>query len=136
MKAWQVGYRLQFGWLLVIVGLPSCTKWQVQQVPPRQLLAEGQPDKIRVARNDTRKVVLQRPEIRGDSLYGIRDESALRLDKAGRQTSRHGAHEAMALAEVQNVAVRKTNPVTTGLLVGAGVALGFFAISLSQLDDR
>ena len=134
MQNSQVGHRLQFGWLLVMVGLSSCTKWQVQQVPPRQLLADGQPEKIRVARNDKVKVVLQRPEIRGDSLYGIRDESALRLDRAGRQTTRHGAHEAMALVDIQNVAVRKTDPVTTGLLVGAGVALGFFAIGLSQVD--
>ena len=134
MKNSQVRHRLQFGWLLVVVGLPSCTKWQVQQVPPRQLLADGRLEKIRVVRNDNVKVVLQRPEIRRDSLYGIRDESALRLDKAGRQTSRHGAKETMALVDVQNVAVRKTDPVTTGLLVGAGVALGFFAISLSQLD--
>ena len=79
-------------------------------------------------------IVLQRPEILGDSLYGVRDDRSLRLDAAGHQTSRHGAREAMALVDVRTIAVRKIDPVTTGLLVAAGAGVGAFIVGLSQLE--
>jgi len=34
------------------------------------------------------------------------------------------------------VAVRKIDPVTTGLLIGVGVAAGVFLIGLAQLGDQ
>ena len=67
MKIGQIGKRLGYGWVLVIAHLSACTKWQVQQVSPQQLLAQGQPEKLRVSLADNTEVVLQAPEIRGDS---------------------------------------------------------------------
>ena len=82
MKLGQIGKGLGYGWVVVFAYLSACTKWQVQQVSPQQLLIQGQPEKLRVSLVDNTEVVLERPEIRGDSLYGVRDESALRLDYA------------------------------------------------------
>jgi len=136
MKFGQIGKRLGYGWVLVFAYLSACTKWQVQQVSPQQLLIHGQPEKLRLSLVDNTEVVLRRPEIRGDSLYGVRDESELRLDYASGRPPSHGAPAALPLADVEKVAVRKINPVTTGLLVGVGVAAGAFLIALAQLGDQ
>jgi hypothetical protein len=136
MKFGQIGKRLGCGSVLVFAYLSACTKWQVQQVSPQQLLTQGQPEKLRLSLVDNTEVVLRRPEIRGDSLYGVRDESALRLDYASGRPPSHGASAALPLADVEKVAVRKINPVTTGLLVGLGVAAVYFVIGLAQLGDQ
>src|SRR5215203_3431729 len=136
MKIGQIGNRLSYGWVLVFAYLCACTKWQVQQVSPRELLTQNQPEKLRVSLVDNTEIVLRRPEIGGDSLYGVRDEPGLRLDDTGQPTSRHGAPETLPLADVEKVAVRKIDPVTTGLLVGVGAAAGAFLISLAQMGDE
>jgi hypothetical protein len=133
MKIGQIGKRLGYGWVLVFAYLSACTKWQVQQVSPQQLLAQGQPEKLRISLPDNTEVVLQRPEIRGDSVYGVRDESGLRPGGPRRPPS-HGTHAALPLADVEKVEVRKIDPITTGLLVGVGVAAGVFVIGLTQID--
>jgi hypothetical protein len=135
MKTKPIGKRLVYGWVLVFAYLPACTKWQVQQVSPEQLITQHQPEKLRVSLVDKTEVVLQRPEMRGDSLYGVRDESGLRLDYASGRPPSHGAPAALPLTDVEKVAVRKIDPITTGLLVGAGVAAGVFLIGLAQLDE-
>ena len=134
MKIGQIGKRLGYGWVLVFAYLSACTKWQVQQVSPQQLLTQHQPEQLRVSLVDNTEVVLRRPEIRGDSLYGVRDESGLRLG-APRRPPSHGAPAALPLADVEKVAVRKIDPVTTGLLVGVGVFAGAALIGLAQLED-
>jgi hypothetical protein len=135
MKIGEIGKRVGYGWVLVFAYLSACTKWQVQQVSPQQLLAEGQPEKLRVSLADNTEVVLQRPEIRGDSLYGVRDESGLRPG-APRRPPSHGTAAALPLADVEKVAVRTLNPVTTGLVVGLGVAASIVVIGLAQMGDR
>ena len=112
----------------------ACTKWQAQPAPPPQLLAERQPDKIRVTRTDRSRAVLLRPGVVNDSMYGVLDESRVRIDRDGPRASRHGAREAIALSQVSEVAIRKTDPVGTSLLVASGLFLGYFLISLNNLD--
>jgi hypothetical protein len=135
MKIGQIGRCSGGGWVLVFAYLSACTQWEVQQVSPQQLLTQGQPEKLRVSLVDSTEVVLRHPEIRGDSLYGVRDESALRLDYASGRPPSHGAPAALPLADVKNVAVRKINPVTTGLLVSVGAAAVYFAIELARVGD-
>jgi hypothetical protein len=48
--------------------LAGCTQWQVQSVPPQQLVATRHPGRIRVTRPDSTKVVLTDPVIVGDTL--------------------------------------------------------------------
>jgi len=118
---------------IFLAGTAAFTKWQVQPASPQQLLSERLPEKIRVTRTDHTQVVLMRPGVVTDSVYGILDESRVRLEQAGGQVSRHGAREAIAFRDVGEIAIRKTDPVTTSLLVATGVAAGYFAIALGQL---
>ena len=120
--------------VLLMAGTGACTKWQVQSASPQQLLSEHRPNKIRVSRTDQSQAVLMRPSVVNDSVYGILDESHVRLDDAGSGMNRHGVREAISLTEITEIAIRKTDPVTTSLLVASGVALGFFAISLGNLE--
>ena len=136
MKMGQIGKRLGYAWVLVFAYLSACTMWQEQQVSPQQLLTQGQPEKLRVSLVNNTEVVLRRPEIRGDSVYGVRDESDLRLDYASGRPPSHGAPAALPLADVEKVAVRKINPATTGLLVGLGIAAVYFVVALAQLGDQ
>lgn len=127
-------HRQHFGWLLLITGaLCACTKWQVQAISPQQLLTERRPDKVRVTRTDRNNVVLKRPQIVGDSLYGFADVSGLELG-GYRRTKRAGAQEAMALADVDRIAIRKTDPVTTALVVApvVGISWVLFGLAMNQ----
>jgi hypothetical protein len=134
MKNLRLKLRLGFCWSFGAAAAPACTKWQVQSAAPQQLLAENRPEKIRITRTDRSRVILQRPEIINDTLYGVRDDSRLRLDREGNPASRHGAREAVALPDVVDVALRKTDPVTTGLLVAAGIGVGVFLVELDNLE--
>jgi hypothetical protein len=67
-------------------------------------------------------------------MYGVLDESRVGFDRAGSQMSRHGAREAIALSQVSEVAIRKMDPVGTSLLVASGLFVGYFVISLGNLD--
>ena len=120
--------------LPLLIGTVACTKWQVQSASPQQLISERRPKKIRVTRTDHTQAVLTRPSVVNDSVYGILDESHARLDKAGSQVSRHGAREAIALGDVDEVAIRKTEPIGTSLLVASVLAAGYFAIALGNLE--
>jgi len=76
---------------------------------------------MRVTRNDSSRIVLQRPEIVGDTVYGV--------PRDGR-TAAWSPRPAVALTDVSEVAVRRVNVVTTSVLafgtlvVAAYVALG------------
>lgn len=118
----------------LMIGTAACTKWQVHSASPQQLISERRPQKIRVTRTDHTQAVLMRPGIVNDSVYGILDESRARLDKAGSQVSRHGAREAIALGDVDEVAIRKTEPIGTSLLVASILAAAYFAVALGNLD--
>ena len=107
----------RFGRLVLLTAsLTACTKWQVQAVSPQQLLAEGQPAQVRITRADQTAIVLHHPELVGDTLYGIA------RDGAGPTEPRQGVPH----SDVAQVAIRKKDPLATGLLVfgSAAVAAG------------
>lgn len=106
----------------------ACTHWKVQSAFPEQVVSR-RPQKVRVTRNDSSRVVLRRPEIVGDMLYGaLRD---------GR-TAAGSPRPAVALTDVSEVAVRRVSVVRTSVLafgtlvVAAYVALG---LALSYRAD-
>jgi len=70
MKIEQIGKRLGYGWVLVFAYLSACTKWQVQQVSPQQILAQSQPAKLRVSLVDKTDIVLQRPRYAATACMG------------------------------------------------------------------
>jgi hypothetical protein len=92
--------------------LPACTRWQVEPVAPAELVSQ-KPSIVRLTLPDSSHLVLTDPVVRGDSLYGHRQK----LNQAlGRRP------EAVALAQVQEIAVPRQDPTKTTLL-GFGVAV-------------
>jgi hypothetical protein len=116
------------GLVLAAWSSSACTHWKVQSAFPEQVVSR-RPQKVRVTRDDGSRMVLRRPEIVGDTLYGVqRDEQAA----AG------SPRPAVALTDVSEIAVRRVNVVTTAVLalgalvVAAYVALG---LALSNVGD-
>ena len=117
----------RFGRLVLLTAsLTACTKWQVQAVSPQQLLAERQPARVRITRADHTTIILRHPELVGDTLYGIGRDSA---GPAGRR-------QGVPLSDVAQVAIRKQDPLATGLLalgsaaLAAGIGVLIWASSL------
>ena len=106
----------------------ACTHWKVQSAFPEQVVSR-RPQKVRVTRNDSSRVVLRRPEIVGDTVYGA--------PRDGR-TAAGSPRPAVALTDVSEVAVRRVSVVRTSVLafgtlvVAAYVALG---LALSYRAD-
>ena len=106
-KAWLVTRIAFLGMLLV-----GCTQWQVQDISPQQLVATQHPNRMRVMRRDSTKVVLTDPEIVHDTLFG--------LEVGQSPASAH--RDGIPLHDVAHVSVRKSDPVATGALIGLPVA--------------
>ena len=96
--------------------LPACSTWRTQPVAPQELLETQHPRSIRVTQTDGSQLILEEPEIQGDTLYGRAWEPV-----GGRAAER----TSMALAHVEQVSIRKTDGTKTGLLVLGGVAAAF-----------
>lgn len=58
------------GLVLAAWSSSACTHWKVQSAFPEQVVSARRPQKVRVTRNDSSRIVLRRPEIVGDTLYG------------------------------------------------------------------
>jgi len=99
--------------VLLTASLTACTKWQVQAVSPQQLLAEGQPAQLRITRADQSAIILHHPELVGDTLYGsVRDGAASAEPR-----------QQVAVSDVAQLAIRRTDPLATGLLALGSAAL-------------
>jgi len=108
-------HRSVISCLFALVYLPACTSWQVGTPTPAQFVQREHPATVRVTRTDGRKVVLDSPAVRGDSLVGRLADDSVRVS-------------AMALSEVSSVAVRKTSAGKTVLLT-AGILVGTLVIA-------
>jgi len=97
--------------LLLLLGFvllsSGCHSWQVQSVPPAELLAAPSPPaEIRLKLLDSTQVVLREPRLTGDSVAGMVK----------------GARAAVPVAHVAQVAVRRFSAGRTVGLVAASVA--------------
>jgi hypothetical protein len=95
----------------------ACTHWKVQSAFPEQVVSR-RPQRVRVTRNDSSRIVLRRPEIVGDTLYGV--------PRDGRAAA-ESPRPAVALADVREVAVRRVSVVRTTALALGTLALAAFA---------
>jgi hypothetical protein len=92
--------------------------WNTQEASPQQVLEDEQPDKVRVTLSDGSQVVLEEPEVSGDTLTGV---------ATGQQRS-------IPLADVSALAVRKADAsrtlgaVVDGLVVTAAF-VAFFGVA-------
>ena len=88
--------------LLAAMALNGCSRWQVQQVTPQQLISDRSPRSVRIRQHSGPLVVLREPFLRGDTILG----------RSGR------SERAVSLIDVHEVSIRRTDPVkTTGLVV-------------------
>ena len=105
--------------LLVATTLSACTSWQVQQVTPEQVVSAQRPKTVRVQRIDGSRVVVDNPRIDSDALAGA---------SKGKPTS-------VPLADIHQLAVRRTSTgKTIGLVVGL-VAIPFVIVGAVCVID-
>jgi hypothetical protein len=100
----------------------ACTHWKVQSAFPEQVVSR-RPEKVRVTRDNGSRIMLRRPEIVGDTMYG-----APRNGRASAGSPR----PAVALTDVSEIAVRRVNVVgTTVLSLGTLALAGVIALGLA-----
>jgi hypothetical protein len=99
---------------LIVTGQAACSSWHVESASPAQVL-ESHPGKVRVRRTDGTHLVLSHPHVVQDSLVG----------------QVHGQPGAVALVEVDDVAVRRGSALKTGGLVFGILAAPVAALGLA-----
>jgi hypothetical protein len=105
--------------------------WQTAPSAPAALIAAERPEVVRITRSDSSRLVLWRPIIRQDTLYGSAELAA--GDSA--QGSR-----AIPLGDITAVETRRSDPTKTtllgtGILVGTFTALCLFGDTFGCGDD-
>jgi len=104
----------------------GCTHWKTQSVFPADYVIARQPPVVRVSRTDGRRVVLHRPLVVGDTMYGLP-----RNRKADPST-----RPAVPVSEIDAIAVRRIDPwATVGLTLGVA-AVGAVAVVVAIYDER
>jgi len=92
--------------LLLPCQLAACTSWKAQEPAPEQVLANQQPDKLRVTLTDGSRFVLDQPVVLNDTLSGISKGEPVRIP----------------LADVSRLELRDSDTAKT--IGGAVAALG------------
>jgi hypothetical protein len=100
---------LQRAVTLVFLGsqVTACTSWTTQSVSPEEFFRGRTADEVRITRADSTKVVLVRPRLVGDSVLGDSVDAIL------------SQKNAVPLADIQSVAVRRKDPTKTTLRLGS-----------------
>ena len=112
--------------LLVSMMVGGCTHWKTQPVFPAEYVIARHPPMVRVSRTDGRRVVLHRPAVVGDTMYGVP-----RNRKADPSTG-----PAVPLSEIDAIAVRRIDPWgTIGVTLGVA-AVGAIAVLGALYDQR
>lgn len=102
--------------------LSACSSWRAQSITPQRVITERQPTAAWVTRGNRRSVLLERPEIRRDSIVGW---------------GRSAGIVAIPLAEVTRISIREPDGgKTAGLVLGitAAVGGGLYFVILSALS--
>jgi hypothetical protein len=63
--------------------LAACTSWKTQEIAPEQVLAEEQPDTVRVTLTDGLQVEVYQPAVSGDTFMGLREGQQVSIPLAG-----------------------------------------------------
>jgi hypothetical protein len=72
--------------LLLPTYLAACTTWKTQEASPQQVLADEQPDRVRVELADGSRIVLEHPVVSGDTLMGVEERWSARKRVPGNET--------------------------------------------------
>lgn len=117
VRSWYSRRAGVTGLVLAAWSSSACTHWKVQSAFPEQVVSR-RPHKVRVTLNDSSRIVLRRPVIAGDTMYGA--------PRNGR-VSAGSPRPAVALSDVGDVAVRRVNVVSTVALTLGTLAVAAFA---------
>jgi hypothetical protein len=93
--------------------LTGCTTWHPEAVAPEEVIERKHPAQIRIDRVDGQRMVLYRPEVRDDSLWGGTTATSRKPEKA------------VPLQQIRSVATAHLNAgKTAGLVLGLAAAVG------------
>ena len=99
--------------LTLSLTIPACQSWHTEEIAPQQVLDTRQPQSLRVILADSSEVVLNAPELRGDTLLGV---------------ARNGGELRVPLDSVRFTETRRFSAGRTiGLVLGLG-ATAFLAL--------
>jgi hypothetical protein len=104
--------------LLALCGV-GCQSWHTQQLAPEAFLAVRHPTQLRITMADGSQVVIEQPELQGDTLVGIG----------------HGQRERVPVTDIRALATRGDNPVGTLALIVAGGAVAYAAFLVIFLSN-
>ena len=109
--------------VLVVLQLSGCTSWNVETLPPAELISQKHPDRLRVEQLDGKRVMIYGPEVQGDSLRG-------------RPSASSKGSRAVTLASVSSVSTWHFSAgKTLGLTLGVvAVAAAAALIALASWD--
>ena len=91
----------------LLLVLSGCSHWRVHQPGPASLISQRNPERVQVVARDSTRLLLDRPQVVGDSLVGTAD----------------GARVALALTDIATVSERRTHVLATAGLTYALVAV-------------
>jgi hypothetical protein len=91
--------------LLAVSTLSACTSWHTQ--PLAEVIAKPQSHDVRVDRADGTRLVIVKPQATADSLVGTSG----------------GKPAGVALTDIRQIAVRRSDGTKTGILILGGVVL-------------
>lgn len=120
--SWVRKYALLLG---ICLGFPGCSQWRVETIPAAELVERDHPARVRL-RFEGRREVLYRPEVRGDSLWGVEN---LRSRSAARAVALAGVTQ----VETSHFSVGRTAKLVLG--AGAAVGLAFLIMIASIAND-
>lgn len=108
--------------LVIVCVLTGCTSWRAQSITPQRVIADRHPTAAWVTRGNRPSVLLERPEIRRDSIVGWEPSAGI---------------VAIPLAEVTRISIREPDGgKTAGLIISITVAVGvgLYFVILSALS--
>jgi len=111
--------------ILLPCSLLACATWKTHEASPQQVLADEQPDKVRVTLTDGSQVVLKQPVVSGDTLTGLsaRTPPPGISAAAARRAMREGQQVSIPLASVSGLELHK-GEIGKTILLGTGIVVG------------
>ena len=114
--------------LVAGLGLAACATWQPATVPAPQVILEEQPSSVRLTLRDGERMVLDKPELRADSIIGEQTSTTTSRGPNGRTvtTVTDIQTRSVPLAAVSRLDVRHTNvaaAIFTTIPLGLAVML-------------
>jgi hypothetical protein len=86
---------------MLLLPLAGCTKWTpVTPTPVGEFISEEEPRRLRIVSVDGRRVVVQNPIVRNDSIAEVREECSTSVAAGGRTVCQRTAVGIMALDEI------------------------------------